>query len=74
MQLPKPLDTDEAKALRRLMESREFELFRGWLDRNASAYLEQSCNPASDAVSRQAQGAWMALNGILKTAEAITHG
>lgn len=74
MQLPKPLSEDEAKALRRLMETRDFELVRGWLDRNASTYLERSLDPASDAASRQAQGAWMGLTAFLKTAQAMTPG
>lgn len=41
---------------------------RQFIEKNAAAYLQRSMDPSNDAISRQAQGAWMALTSLLNTA------
>lgn len=74
MHLPKQPTEDEAASLKRLSQLRDFEVVLAWIGRNADSYLETSCDPTSDSRSRQAQGGWMAMNGILKTAKAMSPG
>lgn len=67
-QLPKPPSKEELQALASLAHMRDWETVLGLLRRNADHFLTASCDIASDARSRQAQGAWMALQGFLAQA------
>ena len=70
MKLPKSLTAQELKALARLAETQDGLLIFSWLQRNADAYMEASLNPASDALSRQAQGGYGAVTSFLTMARA----
>lgn len=67
MQLPKQPDPRELQALTRIAETQDGELMLKWLQRNANAYMEASLN-GNDALSRQAQGGWVAVTSFLTTA------
>lgn len=69
-QLIKQPSQQEARALKQVFETHNGQLILELIARNAEAYLTASCDSTSDAKSRQAQGAWMAMQGFINTAKA----
>ena len=64
-----PPDHDTLAALARFADSGEGHRILKWLSANSTLLLQSSCNTQSDAAARQSQGAWMAVEDLIKQAE-----